>query len=135
MPTASAATRRLVTLTAIITAAILIIGVGTLWQTIESSASSDAIRATTNEVRESSLISACRSELRVAIDLTDARVDDITLSGLIAVAQEDPDQLVALVADAQDALEDARSAVDAYAQGVTLSHTDPDRFIAECQAR
>ena len=128
MPGTSPATRRLVWLTAAITATILIIGSVTLWQTIGARASSD-------QIRRSAEVAACRSELRAEIDLVAARINDVFLSGLVAVAADDDAQLARAVAHAPDLLAEAREVTDAYAAGVRLSRTDPDRFIRDCRDR
>lgn len=112
-------------MTAFVTMAILVIGGVTLWQTLQTRASSDRIQ-------ESSLIAACRSELRAEIDLADAEISRLFLSGIHAVAQEDYETLRALAELIPGALETSKSAADAYAEGVTLSRTHPVMFLESC---
>lgn len=140
MSTVSTGTRRLAYMTTAVTLAILIIGGVTLWQTIGARASSDAIR-------DSSLVAACRSELRADIDLaiaqteaSDSERDDLIIDGLLAVAAGDEAQLAAVLANSEHVLArtdraqtEALAAIDRYSQGVTLSRTDPARFLEVCE--
>ena len=124
MPTR--ATRSLLRLTAFVTIAILAIGGATLWQTTQTKASSD-------QIRESSAVTACRSELRVEIDVANSETNRLFLLGVQAIAEDDPVALDALIDSIPDALAASDAAVEGYAEGATLARTDPAAFLASCR--
>ena len=124
MPTS--ATQRLRHLTAFITFAILAIGLVTLWQTLQAKTSSERIR-------ESSAVTACRSELRAEIDVANSETNRLFLLGVQALAEDDPVALDALIDSIPDALAASEAAVEGYAEGATLARTDPAAFLASCR--
>ncbi|MBP7629487.1 MAG: hypothetical protein KA758_03470 [Acidimicrobiales bacterium] len=104
----------------------LIIGGTTLYQTIGA-------RATSEQIRSASYITACRSELRAEVDLATTEVQDVVLRGLVEVAEDDHAGLQVVLEDADRVLAAARRTAAKYADGVALSRTDPEAFVAACE--
>lgn len=122
----SLTTRRLLWTTSVVTCAVLIIGGTTLYQTIGA-------RATSEQIRSASYITACRSELRAEVDLATTEVQDVVLRGLVEVAEDDHAGLQVVLEDADRVLAAARRTAAKYADGVALSRTDPEAFVAACE--
>jgi hypothetical protein len=132
----------IVWLTALITAATLILAAIGLPQIVRGADNTAA-------QRRSDDISACRSEYRSGIDDASLRLDQgnaqslshIT-NALAAVALDDNRRLAELAALAPsieasktDALDDLSVATKAYAKAVKLSRQDPSRFLELCKRR
>lgn len=125
-PLQSQSTRLLVWASTIIAVVTLMVAGGAL-------VTSNQGRASSNEVRRLAEILSCRSELRVQVDLANARVEALVLEGLVAVANDDDDVLLALAAEASIVQDLREQAVLAYDEGATMARADPDQFLNECR--
>lgn len=92
-------------------------------------------RAGVQAIDRNGEIAACRSNLNADVVLAKAKVDDVILDGLIAVAAEDDAALTAAVSQITEVRRERDAAITAYGQGTELAERDPDAFLAECRSR
>lgn len=128
MPQASRLTRTLLWISSI-AACVTIVVVALIFTQVRGFAQASSAD------RESDEVAACRAELRGDIDLSTARVDEVILRGLSAVATGSDDQLGQILETAPAVLEDLNEAVDRYRDGTALSLVAPEQFVEQCKAR
>lgn len=104
--------------------------------------------ANTEANRRTDDLAACRAEARAGIDEADielatatARVQALVAVGLSAAVGEDVEslqqvigQIQAATATVNEAIDELTLAADRYADAVTLSREDPDRFLYLCES-
>lgn len=135
--------RVMVVVTLIVVIAGFLIGMATIWQVLNQGSTLDA-------QAQSEAVAGCRSEYAVAlaeaegvVDRAEARQDDTIYAGLVAygtggsregvaAALADDEDLTAVIVAARanrDRIEDERR------EAISLSRSDPEGFLAECERR
>lgn len=103
--------------------------------------------STSEAVKRSGDLAACRSTYAAAVEVATANLDDargtvslLTNEGLEAIATGDDERLALLVpklAPARRLVEDRQAeraaVVDAFSNAVELSRTDPSEFLRQCE--
>lgn len=88
-----------------------------------------------DQVRDGNEMQACRSTYRAKIDDASANLQIVIAHGLQAIAQDDDEGLNEAVLGLAETELQLKRATEDYTDAVNRSSSDPEAFLAECEAK